>query len=104
MTCFFSAGCAPEPHFEGGDGFCFALLGESLFPDAEKVTKNALPLHTAPRYARVRSLHRCSRGRLTRAIHGPLSLSPHPCGSPPCTAIPLTLLKGRQVSPDDHWK
>src|SRR5690606_28537877 len=24
----------------------FALLGESLFPDAEKVTKNALPLHT----------------------------------------------------------
>ena len=52
MTCFFRAGCVPEPHFEGGDGFCFALLGESLFPDAEKVTKNALPLHTAPRYAR----------------------------------------------------
>ena len=29
----------------------FALLGESLFPDAEKVTKNALPLHPALRFA-----------------------------------------------------
>jgi len=44
---------------------------------------------------RVRSLHRSSRGRLTRAIHGPLSLSPHPCGSPPYATIPLSLLKGR---------
>jgi len=30
----------------------FALLGESLFPDAEKVTKSALALHPAPRSAR----------------------------------------------------
>ena len=29
----------------------FALLGESLFPGAEKVTKNALPLHPALRFA-----------------------------------------------------
>ena len=31
--------------------FGFALLGESLFPGAEKVTKNALPLHPALRFA-----------------------------------------------------
>ena len=48
---------------------------------------------------RVRSLHRRSRGRLTRAIHGPLSLSPHPCGSSPYATIPLTLLKGNRVLP-----
>ena len=29
----------------------FALLGESLFPNAEKVTKNAVPLHPALRFA-----------------------------------------------------
>jgi hypothetical protein len=53
---------------------------------------------------RVRSLHRRSRGRLTRAIHGPLSgdasvLSPHPCGSSPYATIPLTLLTGNRVLP-----
>ncbi len=48
---------------------------------------------------RVRSLHRSSRGRLTRTIHGPLSLSPHPCGSSPYATIPLTLLKGDRVLP-----
>ncbi len=48
---------------------------------------------------RVRSLHRSSRGRLTRAIHGPLSLSPHPCGSSPYATIPLTLLTGNRVLP-----
>jgi len=48
---------------------------------------------------RVRSLHRRSRGRLTRTIHGPLSLSPHPCGSSPYATIPLTLLKGDRVLP-----
>ncbi|RAR40279.1 hypothetical protein DP092_02510 [Pseudomonas sp. MDMC224] len=34
------------------------------------------------------------RGRLTRAIPGPLSLSPHPCGSLPYATPPLGLLKG----------
>ena len=43
---------------------------------------------------RVRSLHRRSEGRHTRAIPGPLRLSPHPCGSPLCATIALTLLKG----------
>ncbi len=43
---------------------------------------------------RVRSLHRRSEGRRTRAIPGPLRLSPHPCGSPLCATIVLTLLKG----------
>ncbi len=57
---------------------------------------------------RVRSLHRRSRGRLTRAIHGPLSgdasvLSPHPCGSSPYATIPLTLLKGNWVLPVRPW-
>ncbi|OCX55150.1 hypothetical protein BFM99_19825 [Stutzerimonas stutzeri] len=40
----------PIAELPGDSGF--ALLGESLFPDAEKVTKNALPLHPAPRSAR----------------------------------------------------
>jgi len=30
----------------------FALLGDSLFSVAKKVSKNALPLHPAPRFAR----------------------------------------------------
>ncbi|WP_278361852.1 hypothetical protein, partial [Stutzerimonas kunmingensis] len=42
----------PIAELPGDSGF--ALLGESLFPDAEKVTKNALPLHPAPRSARGR--------------------------------------------------
>ena len=58
----------------------------------------------------VSSLHHCSRGRRTRAVPGPLRLSarascfalppasmqssPHPCGSLPCTTIPLGLLNG----------
>ena len=41
---------------------------------------------------------RCrSGGRLTRAIHGPLSLSPHPCGSSPCATPPLGLLTGTRA-------
>jgi len=40
----------PIAELPGDSGF--ALLGESLFPGAEKVTKNALPLHPAPRFAR----------------------------------------------------
>ncbi len=52
----------------------------------------------------VRSLHRRFRGRLTRAIHGPLSgdasvLSPHPCGSSPYATSPLSLLTGNRVLP-----
>jgi len=34
----------------------------------------------------VSSLHHCSRGRRTRAVPGPLRLSPHPCGSLPWLA------------------
>ena len=53
---------------------------------------------------RVRSLHRRFRGRLTRAIHGPLSgdasvLSPRPCGSSPYATSPLSLLTGNRVLP-----
>src|SRR5690606_31064859 len=71
-----------------------ALPAESLFPVAEKVTKNACPCMRPCAARRVRSFHHCSRGRLTRAIPGPLSLSRHPCRSTPYAAIPLTLLKG----------
>jgi hypothetical protein len=39
----------PIAELPGDSGF--ALLGESLFPGAEKVTKNALPLHPALRFA-----------------------------------------------------
>ena len=53
---------------------------------------------------RVRSLPRRFRGRLTRAIHGPLSgdasvLLPHPCGSSPYATSPLSLLTGNRVLP-----
>jgi hypothetical protein len=54
-------------------------------------------LHPA-RLRRVPSLHHCSRGRRTRAVPGPLRLSPHPCGSLPSTTIPLGLLMGRLAS------
>jgi len=89
------------------------------WPAPPKGTKKSCPLHPAPAapgfvtcFARPSgqpaavtplrsvSLHRRSRGRLTRAIHGPLSLSPHPCGSTPYATIPLTLLMGRLESPD----
>jgi len=79
----------------------FALLGDSLFFARAKKSKQkkARPYIRPCATRRVRSLHRRSRGRLTRAIHGPLSLSPHPCGSPPCATIPLSLLKGNLVLP-----
>ncbi|POH83722.1 hypothetical protein CXK91_03925 [Stutzerimonas stutzeri] len=82
-------------------GSGFALLGDSLFFARAKKSKQkkARPYIRPCATRRVRSLHRRSRGRLTRAIHGPLSLSPHPCGSPPCTTIPLSLLKGNLVLP-----
>ena len=69
---------------------------------ATKVTKSACPAIRPSASLRVRSLHRCSEGRLTRAVPGPLSLSPHPCGSPLYATIPLTLLKGRLELPDSH--
>ncbi|RRV64961.1 hypothetical protein EGI99_19605 [Stutzerimonas stutzeri] len=82
-------------------GSGFALLGDSLFFARAKKSKQkkARPYIRPCAMRRVRSLHRRSRGRLTRAIHGPLSLSPHPCGSPPCATIPLSLLKGNLVLP-----
>src|SRR5690606_6205045 len=80
------------------DGAGFALLGESLFSVAKKVTKNACPCMRPCAARRVRSLHRRSEGRHTRAIPGPLRLSPHPCGSPLCATIALTLLKGALMS------
>ena len=78
----------------------FALHGESLFlrwprkSNQEEGHPNIRP----GALRRVPSLHRRSRGRLTRAIHGPLSLSPHPCGSLPSTTITLGLLTGNRVS------
>ena len=67
---------------------------------APKGTKRACPAIRPCASLRVRSLHRRSEGRLTRAIPGPLSLSPHPCGSPLYATIPLTLLKGRLALPE----
>ena len=61
---------------------------------APKGTKKSCPCIRPCASRRVRLLHRCFRGRLTRAIPGPLSLSPHPCGSLPYATIPRTLLKG----------
>jgi hypothetical protein len=108
-----------------------ALLGGSLFPDApcpagKKVTKNALPLHPAIRFARVRnSLRspfgpaygcyfaslRCAPSLLRGSAYkghprpfkrGRLVLSPHPCGSPLYATIPLTLLKGPLAPPESY--
>ena len=69
---------------------------------ATKVTKSACPAIRPSALLRVRALHRRSEGRLTRAVPGPLSLSPHPCGSPLYATIPLTLLKGRLELPESH--
>jgi len=77
----------------------FALLGDSLFSVAKKVSKNACPRIRPVASLRVRSLRRRSEGRRTRALHGPLRLSRHPCRSPLSTTAPLTLLKGRLVPP-----
>ena len=59
-------------------------------------------MHPA-RLRRVPSLHHCSRGRRTRAVPGPLRLSPHPCGSLPSTTIPLGLLMGPFASSVRWW-
>ena len=65
----------------------------------QKEPKGLAPA-SGPGCAGVRSLYRRSEGRRTRAIHGPLRLSPHPCGSPLCATIPFTLLMGRFASSD----
>ena len=44
------------------------------------------------------------KGRPWPFKRGRLVLSPHPCGSPLCATIPLTLLKGRLVLPDSPCK
>ncbi len=76
----------------------FALHGEllSLCLCKEKVTQEkAHPAAGPARCAHgVRSLRRRSEGRRTRAIHGPLRLEPHPCGSTLCATTPLTRLTG----------
>jgi len=78
----------------------FRLDGELLSSclPKKKVTKEEGHPTFGPslRYAafRVRSLHRRSVGRRTRAVHGPLRLAPHPCGAPHYTPTPLALLTG----------
>ncbi len=72
----------------------FALHGESLslvWPRESNQREGHPGIRVWPA-ARLPSLRRCSGGRLTRAILGPLSLSPHPCGSFPYATPPLGLL------------
>ena len=95
--------CERRPLSVSAEVSGFAHPGDSLFPVApcpagKKVSKNACPCIRPCASLRVRSLHHCSEGRRTRAVHGPLRLSPHPCGSPLYTTIALTLLKGRVVA------
>ena len=74
----------------------FALHGESLslvWPRESNQREGHPDIRVWPA-ARLPSLRCCSGGRLTRAILGPLSLSPHPCGSSPYATPPLGLLKG----------
>jgi len=75
-----------------------------------KRNQKVLPLHAALRFApgpllaslalraSLRLLLRYAPFRFI-AIPGPSRLSRHPCRSTPSTTIPLTLLKGRLVSP-----
>ena len=77
----------------------FALHGESLslvWPRESNQREGHPDIRVWPA-ARLPSLRRCSGGRLTRAILGPLSLSPHPCGSSPYATPPLGLLTGNGV-------
>ncbi len=67
-------------------------------PHLSCLPKKGVPKKGTPtsgfRCAKLPSLRRRFGGRLTRAIPGPLSLSPHPCGSLPYATPPLGLLKG----------
>ncbi|MCW8155655.1 hypothetical protein D7243_05590 [Stutzerimonas stutzeri] len=71
---------------------------QSRLPGRGKSKQKRLPLHadwaSPVRCARLPSFHRRSGGRRTRAIHGPLRLSRHPCRSLPYATIALGLLKG----------
>ena len=71
----------------------FAPSGESLL-GAPKGTKRARPGIRVFASLRLPSLRYRSEGRLARAIHGPSSLSRHPCRSPLCAIPPLGLLTG----------
>ena len=61
---------------------CVSLTGLAL-----SITESTERLGCAP-------YGRRSGGRLTRAVHGPLSLSPHPCRSSPYATPKFGLLKG----------
>ena len=67
-------------------------------PHLSCLPKKGVPKKGTPtsgfRCAKLPSLRCCSGGRLTRAVPGPLSLSPHPCGSLPYATPQLGLLKG----------
>ncbi len=68
-----------------------------------KVTKNALPLHPALRFAPGSLTTPPLRGSPYKGHPWPFTggrpvLSPHPCGSPLCATAPFTLLKGRLES------
>ncbi len=65
----------------------------------QKEPKGLAPA-SGSRFARLPSFHPRSGGRRTRAIHGPLRLSRHPCRSLPSTRIPFGLLKGRSAVSD----
>ncbi|PYC25883.1 hypothetical protein DMO17_09445 [Aquipseudomonas alcaligenes] len=75
-------------------GHWFRPAGRVTFSSRGKSNQKRLPPTSGPACGGVPSLHRRSRGRLTRAVPGPLSLSPHPCGSLPSATIPFGLLKG----------
>ncbi|HAO73806.1 MAG TPA: hypothetical protein DCW62_02100 [Pseudomonas sp.] len=66
-------------------------IGDVVCPDG---FGSVLAPPSGSRCARLPSFHRCSGGRRTRAIHGPLRLSRHPCRSLPYATIALGLLKG----------
>ncbi len=71
-----------------------ALPAESLFPVAEKVTKNACPCMRPCAARRVRSFHHCSRGRLTRVIPGPCK--------PFAASMPLNPLRSDSTHPPER--
>ncbi|VXB97352.1 hypothetical protein PSEUDO8AS_40343 [Pseudomonas sp. 8AS] len=94
-----ASGHPAEPIAERADGLGFAHPGDSLFFVCAKKSKQkkAHPGIRPCASLRVPSFRCHSGGRLTRAIPGPLSLSPHPCGSSPCATPPLGLLTGTRA-------
>ncbi len=61
-----------------------------------------MPRHPALRFAPGSFTPSSLRGSAYKGHPWPLSLSPHPCGSPLYATIPLTLLKGRLELPESH--